>query len=166
MPSKKPINIIVACSENRVIASQGAIPWRIKEDFQYLMDTVAGGVVIEGRNTYEDMGKAYPKSKTIVVTRSAQSYPDAYTTPSIAEAVELAHTLEDATPIWIGGGQRIYEAGLALADRLYLTLVHTVVEGDTFFPEWRSEFTEAGSKRESSNGKYNYPFLVLERPGA
>ncbi len=164
MSHDKPIHIIVACSENRVIAHKGSIPWRIKEDFQHLYQSVAGGVVIEGRKTYEDMGKAYPNTQTLVVSSSPQNYPDAQSFTSIEEAIEYAQSLEDYSPIWIGGGQRIYDEAFAMADKLYLTLVHTNVEGDTFFPDWRDTFTQVVSERRSSNAKYEFTFYVLERP--
>jgi dihydrofolate reductase len=161
---RKPIRIIVACSENRVIGANGRLPWRIREDLRHLYDSVKGGVVIEGRKVYDELKKAYPATQTIVLTRNPEAqFPDALKASSLPEAIEIANQLENHPVIWIGGGQSVYEEALALADHLYLTLVHTVVEGDTFFPEWRDSFTEVLSERKSSQGDLHYSFLVLAR---
>ena len=162
--SNKPIHIIVACSENRVIGVEGGLPWRIKEDLKHLFDSVKDGVVIEGRRVYDELKKGYPGTKTIVLTRNADlEFPDAVRAGNLEEAIRLANEIEGYPTIWIGGGQGLYEEALNIADRLYLTLVHTEVEGDTFFPEWRKQFTKMISERRSSNSKYDYTFYVLER---
>jgi len=66
---------------------------------------------------------------------------------SVEQAVELA--AEDTCPFIVGGAQ-IYSAAMALVDRLFLTRVHSEIEGDTFLPEidwsvWELESSEKGS---------------------
>ena len=163
--SKKPIHIIVACSENRVIGKNGTLPWRIKEDLHYLYDSVKDGVVIEGRRVWDELKKPFPQTETIVLTRNPDlAFEGAHKAGSLQQAIEMANAIEGYPTIWIGGGQPVYEEALELADRLYITLVHTEVEGgDTFFPEWRNTFTKVISERRSKNPKYEYTFLVLER---
>jgi len=165
--SKKPIHIIVACSENRVIGKNGTLPWRIKEDLQYLYDCVKDGVVIEGRRVWDELKKPFPGTETIVLTRNPElEFEGAQKAGDLQEAIDMANAIDGYPTIWIGGGQPVYEEALAIADRLYITLVHTVVEeGDTFFPEWRNTFTKIISERRSKNKKYEYTFLVLEREG-
>jgi dihydrofolate reductase len=163
MPTKKPIYAIAACSTNRVIGAGGKLPWRIKEDLQHLYQSVKNGVVIEGRRVYDELGKAYPETKTIVLTRdNTRSFPDAQKAGNLPEAIEMAQAIEGFPTIWIGGGQTVYEEALSICDRLYLTLVDTEVQGDTFFPEWRQRFKRIVSDRPSTNGKLHYRFLVLE----
>jgi dihydrofolate reductase len=65
--------------------------------------------------------------------------------------------------IMICGGQRIYEETLPLAGRIYLTLVHAEVPGDTWFPEWRHLPWRETWRRESSDANYLYTFSILER---
>lgn len=64
----------------------------------------------------------------------------------------------------IGGGQ-IYQAALGSADKLYLTRVHAVVEGDVRFDfdptEWELESEEHHEADE--NNEYPYSFLVYRR---
>lgn len=120
--------------------------------------------MIEGRRCYDDIKKAYPGTHTIVLTKNKErEFSDAIRAESLEEGMRIANEIEGYPTIWIGGGQSIYEEALSMTDRLYLTLVHTEVEGDTFFPEWRDQFTKVISERRSSNGKYDYTFFVLER---
>jgi len=161
----KPIHIIAACSENRVIGKNGTLPWRIKEDLNYLYDCVKDGVVIEGRRVWDELKKPFPGTQTIVLTRNTDlTFPGAQRAENLKDAIAMANAMEGFPTIWIGGGQQVYEEALKLADRLHLTLVHTHIEdGDTFFPDWRKLFTKVVSERKSHNAKYEYTFLVLEK---
>ena len=164
--TRKPLHMIVACSENRVIGRAGTLPWRIKEDLHYLFEMVKGGVVIEGRRVFDELKRPYPGTRTIVLSRyPARTFDGCDKAGDLDTALRMADAIDGFDTIWIGGGQGLYEEALPLIDRLYLTLVHTEVpDGDTFFPEWRKRFTKVVSSRRSTNGKLDYTFLVLE-PG-
>lgn len=163
----KPIYIIVACGENRVIGKDGHLPWDIPEDARYYEEMTRGGIVICGRRVYEELGKAMPERKTLVLTRDPdRSYPDAGTAPSLPAALEQAQQASHPGPIWIAGGQKVYEEALELADKLYLTLIQEDFEGDTWFPEWNPPFSKTLSERLSSDSNYHYTFYDLARgPG-
>lgn len=159
----KPLQIIAACSENRVIGRQGRIPWHIPDDLGYAGERIKGGVVIEGRRCYEERGKPLPGCETIVLTRQKNWN---------AKGVHVAHSLEDARNlaeslpgrVWIGGGEGLYRDALPIAEQLYLTLVQTVVpDGDRFFPDWRDEFTREVYREASSDERHCFTFLVFER---
>jgi len=159
----KPLQIIAACSENRVIGRRGRIPWHVPKDLAYAGVRIKDGVVIEGRHSFEERGKPLPGCETIVLTRRENWQ---------AEGAHLAHSLEagrrlaETLPgkVWIGGGEGLYRDTLPLAERLYLTLVHTVVpDGDRFFPDWRNEFTKEVYREECSDENYRFTFLIFER---
>ena len=155
----KPINIIVACSENRVIGRDGRLPWSIPEDTAYFQAQTRGHTVIMGRHSFDEWPSAGKGRDVVVVTH--ESLEGVTCAPTLGEAIARAQTLRG--DIYLCGGQRVYEEGLAHADRLYLTLVHAEVPGDRFFPEWRDEFPREVSRRESRDAKWRYTFLVLER---
>lgn len=158
----KPVYMIVACSENRIIGKDGGLPWSIPEDAAFFLNKVKGGIVIEGRRCFEETGKAFPESDTIVLSRDGLfAPPGILTAVSLPLALELAQSMEGEGPIWICGGEAIYEEGLPLADKLYLTIVHAEVEGDTRFPDWREHFTAELDRRESSDENFSYTFVVL-----
>lgn len=161
----KPIYMIVACSENRAIGKEGGgLPWSIPEDTAYWTEKVTGGIMIEGRKCFEELGGPFPDTDTIVLSRNTEFSPsNALAAISLPLAIELAQGLEGEGPIWICGGPRVYEEGMPLAERLYLTQVHTEVEGVAFFPDWKSDFTVELDRRDSSNEEYSYSFLVLGR---
>lgn len=162
----KPLNLIVACSENRAIGRDGRLPWRIPEDFKFFQDETAGKICILGRICFETWPRAASDGRQpVVITRDASlARPGVRVAKSFPEALAVA----DALPaeIFVCGGERIYAEALALAGqrplRLLLTLVHAQVEGDTFFPEWRHLPWREIARRESGDANFRYTFLTLE----
>ena len=53
---------------------------------------------------------------------------------SLQDALHIARDAGESEAFVIGGAET-YQEALPLADHLYLTVVHTSVEADTFFPE-------------------------------
>lgn len=161
---RKPVYIMVACALNRVIGRQGGLPWKIPEDLKYYRDKVRGGILIHGRRVYDELGRAMKGCTTIVLTRDrTRTFADAEAAPDLDTALARAQAMEHPGPVWILGGQAVYEEALARADRLYLTLVQVEVEGDTYFPAWDPPFSKVVSRRDSADGNFRYSFLVLER---
>ena len=162
----KPIYMIVACSENRVIGKEGGgLPWSIPEDTAFWKEKVRGGIMIEGRRCFEELGCAFPDTDTIVLSRDPTYSPGrVLTAVSLPLAIELAQGMDGEGPIWLCGGSTVYEEGMALAEQLHLTRVHAEVEGVAFFPDWTSDFPVELDRRDSSNDEYRYSFLVLGRP--
>ncbi len=159
----KPVNIIVACSENRVIGRRGGLPWSIPEDAKFFQDKTRGHTVIMGSHSFGEWPSCVKGRDVIVITHEPEKIPPGiHVVGSLGEALTVAQTLPG--DIYLCGGQRVYEEGLALGDRLYLTLVHaTINDGDTFFPEWRQYFTREIERRESHDADWRYTFLTLER---
>jgi dihydrofolate reductase len=63
--------------------------------------------------------------------------------------------------IFIIGGGEIYRQSMELADKIYMTRVHAVLDGDTFFPEidpnkWKIEEQHEFLKDEKH--AYNFTF--------
>ncbi len=159
----KPINLIVACTENRVIGRDGLLPFDIPEDKIWFQEKTAGKTVVLGRKSFERWKKAGADRRIPVVVSSDQSLasPGVHVAPTVSSALALAQTLPGE--IMVCGGQRIYEETLPLADRLYLTLVHTEAGGDRWFPEWRDQPWREVSRREAGDANFRYTFLILEK---
>lgn len=113
---------------------------------------------------YERSGRPVPNRKHIIVSRDT-SYttiqPECYIVSSIDEALEKAKELE-REEVFVSGGASIFKQTIDHADRLYLTVVHEVVEGDTFFPEY-THFTKVIGRQEGVSEGHHYTFLDLER---
>ena len=127
------LNIIVAISDNYAIGRGGDMPWHIGEDLKYFKRITSGHTVIMGRRTWESIGcRPLPNRRNIVVSRTMAAPEGAQVAASLPAALEMA--VPDVEVFVMGGGQ-LYKEAMPLADRLYVTLVHTQVpDADTFFP--------------------------------
>ncbi|MEO6289122.1 MAG: dihydrofolate reductase, partial [Ginsengibacter sp.] len=126
---------IVAASENNVIGTHNELPWNLPNDFRYFKNKTWGMPVIMGRNTYESLKKSLPGRINIVVTRKHDWHPrDVFVANTIEAAIEKAKE-SDAKEIFIIGGGEIFKETMDKVSRIYITRVHTVVNGDTFYPE-------------------------------
>lgn len=166
----KTLNLIVACAENRVIGRDGKLPWKIREDFQFFERQTAGTICVLGRVCFQTWPKVTKDGRrAVVVSRDpGLAREHAWVAPSLEDALALAEELPGE--IYICGGERIYAETLALAGarplRLYLTLVHALVEGDTFMPDWRHLPWTETARRESHDANFRYTFYTLDLPSA
>lgn len=136
---------IAACAANRVIGTQGDLPWDIPEDMAFFREKTKGHVMIMGRKTFDSFqGKPLPKRAHIVITRNPEplKFTAVATSPviqvvSIEAALEAAHALQNEWPeeVFIIGGGEIYRQTLEISDRIYLTCIEKEFSGDTVFPE-------------------------------
>ncbi|MBN1403229.1 MAG: dihydrofolate reductase [Opitutales bacterium] len=159
------VNIIVACDENRLIGRNGRLPWRIREDWLWFMRNIEGGACVIGRVCYEAMlggGHVNEKRRYYVVSRD-ESLAGEHTEVFSSTAEALAAARASGRPVWICGGVSIYGECLPLADRLYLTQVHHTFEGDAWMPDWSGHFGKEIFRRDSSDSKYSYSFIVMDR---
>ena len=157
---------IVAASENNIIGREGNLPWRLPNDFKYFKNKTWSMPVLMGRNTFESLKKDLPGRINIVVTKRTDWHPrNVFIVHNISEAVEKAKEC-DANEIFIIGGGEIFKQTINNVDRIYLTRVHTNVQGDTFYPEldsskWKLVKEEQHTADERNN--YPYTFEVWER---
>lgn len=130
------ISIIVAFEKSRGIGKDGRIVWDFPCDRLHFKELTMGNVVIFGRRTFEEIGRALPGRINIVVsgTKSFES-ENLFTCPSLSEAIKLAGRLAPARKIFLCGGQRIYSEGLALAQTIYTSQIDAAYPCDAFFPE-------------------------------
>ncbi len=138
------ISVVAAAAKNRIIGRGGGIPWDIPEDRAYFKALTTGGAVIMGRKTFESIGRPLPERLNIVISGSkAYSGKLLRTAKSLPEAIEIAERYSLRKPlkgIFICGGAAVYEQGLELADRVYLTELYDEYDGDVYFPELPERF--------------------------
>lgn len=132
------IIIIAALSENGVIGIDNKLPWHFKEDLQRFRELTIGFPVIMGRKTFESIGKPLAKRQNIVVTRDV-----GYIREGVVSAYSINDALDKAekysNKVFIIGGAQLYKEFLPIATRMELTKVHSNIEGDTYYPEYKSE---------------------------
>lgn len=157
------ISLIVAMASNRVIGHRGEIPWKIPGEQKMFKEITMGHSMIMGRKTHEAIGRPLPGRTNIVITRQAD-----YQAPGCIVVNDLESALESCPPgeseaFVIGGGQ-IYSATIAIADRIYLTLVPREVAGDAHFPEFSESDFEI-IKSDFIDAVEPYHFYIYERVG-
>lgn len=158
-----PIELIVACSENRIIGRGGRLPFDIPEDKQWFLDQTANQTVVLGRICYETWPRVLLDGRQPVVITSNRTLakPGVQLAANVPDALALAQNMPGR--VMVCGGQRIYEETLPIADRILLTLVHAQIDGDTWFPEWRHLAWREAWRKEGADTNYRYTFSILER---
>lgn len=167
------ISLIAAVARNGAIGRHQQLLWRLPEDMRYFRETTSGKTVIMGRKTWESLPPAYrplPNRRNIVLSRNPAYLPcGGDLACSIEGALRLA---DDASEVFIIGGEELYRQTMPLATRLYITEVAEECAGDAFFPEvapgeWREVSRRVGRSRAAGSGSRAeataFDFVVYER---
>lgn len=140
------LSLIVAFAKNKVIGINNSLPWHLPEDLKRFRTLTTGHHIIMGRKTYESLGRLLPGRTTVIVTRNKNyKLEGALIAHSLEAAVELC---KNDTEAFVIGGAELYQDGLKLSNKLYITEVDLTVEGDAFFPafdlgQWQETSREA-----------------------
>ncbi len=161
------LSLLLARAANGVIGKDNALPWRLPEDMAYFKRVTIGKSVIMGRKTWDSLPEKFrplPGRRNIVVTRNADWHASgAERAESLAGALALCAPSDEAMLI---GGAQLYAAGLAVADRIYLTEIEYAFEGDTFFPPLQAaQWHEVSRESHHKDGAppFDYHFVVYEK---
>ena len=158
MPSQSPkLALIVAASENNVIGINDDLPWRLSADLKRFKALTMGHAIIMGRKTFDSIGRLLPGRQTVIITRNPDfKFEGATVVHSIEAAIEACSDDEIA---FLTGGAEIYRLGLPLVDELYLTRVHTEIEGDTVLPaiDWEQfELIETETFKADEKNEFDF----------
>lgn len=159
------ISLIAAISTNYVIGKDNCLPWHLPNDLIRFKEVTMGKIVVMGRKTWESIGKPLPGRLNIVLTKDEKFEAEgAKVSHDIASILSLSTSIKDE--IFIIGGAQIYEKFLPYADFIYLTVVHTQVEGDAFFPrldpfQWEVMSSEVHPADKAN--PYKHVFYKLRR---
>ncbi len=128
------ISLIVAASTNNAIGKNNQLLWHLPNDLKFFKNTTWGMPVIMGRKTFESVNKPLPGRFNIVITRQA-----GWTAAGVIVACDVNDAIKKAAETnckeaFIIGGGEIFNETIGLANKVYLTRVHAVLDGDTFFP--------------------------------
>ncbi len=161
------LSIVVAASDNNMIGKNNQLLWHLPNDLKFFKNTTWASPVVMGRKTFESLGnKALNGRVNIVITRQKDFIADGVTVVhSLDEATQLAQQLSYKELFVLGGGQ-IYQEAIAKADKIYITRVHAILEGDTQFPfidemKWQLAFHESHVK--DAKHAFDYDFQLWKR---
>lgn len=174
MSTKPILSLIVAKTRNNVIGRDGDMPWHLSSDLKFFKETTLGKPVLMGRVTWDSLmgslGRALPGRPNFVLTRDRNFK---------AKGAIVCHSLHDmigagyqkagaigASEIMIMGGAQIYANSMAYVDRMYITEVDAILDGDAHFPAIRSDQWEKVSDTAYPKAKgddYGFNIGIFDR---
>jgi dihydrofolate reductase len=158
------ISLIVAASDNDVIAKDGKIPWFVRGEQAIFKQITMGRPILMGRKTDESLKALLPGRLNVIISRNPEY--------KVKEGAVLVHSFEEALAlpqvrraeeVFVIGGGEIFNIALPLADKLYYTRVHTTIEGgEKFFrfdpAQWRLISSKLYKKDEVPDRPYDFEF--------
>ncbi|MBS1579746.1 MAG: dihydrofolate reductase [Bacteroidetes bacterium] len=161
------ISLIAAVSANNVIGKNNKLLWNLPNDLKFFKNKTWAMPVVMGRKTFEALNnKALPGRLNIVITRNKNfTANNAVVVNSFADAKFVVQS-NNYNELFVIGGGELYKQTINDADILYITHVHTTLEGDTYFPEidtkkWQLEFNEEHTV--DIKHAYAYAFQLWKR---
>jgi dihydrofolate reductase len=132
------VSLIAALDNEFAIGKGNALPWHLSADLQRFKALTLNKTIVMGRKTAQSLGRALPRRRNIVLTRSGQvPFAGMQAASSLESVLALCN---DEDEICIIGGGEIYRLALPLVTHLYLTHVDTIVEdADAYFPSFDSK---------------------------
>lgn len=163
------VSLIAALSKNRVIGKNNDLPWHLPDDMKYFMQTTKGHHTIMGRKNYDSIPEKFrplPNRTNIIVTRQLDfKAPGCLVVNSLEKGLDIARG-NGEREVFIIGGSDIYTLGIPYANRLYLTEIDAIIEGDTFFPQVNQVQWKESSRRTHPADQrhlYSFDFVVYDK---
>ncbi|WP_223877956.1 dihydrofolate reductase [Luteimonas sp. MC1825] len=156
------LSLVAALDRRRAIGRDNGLPWHLPADLAHFKALTLGKPVLMGRRTAESLGRALPKRRNLVLTRSGRvPFAGMDAVASLDEACALA---SGAAELCVIGGAEVYALALPRAAVLYLTHVETAVEGaDAFFPAFdAAAWREVSRERHPADARHAFAFDFVE----
>jgi dihydrofolate reductase len=154
------VSLIVAAGTNNAIGKDNQLLWHLPKDLQFFKQTTWAMPVVMGRKTFESLGgKPLNGRVNIIITRQKDwSHEGVVVVHSLADALFFAKE-SDYNEVFIAGGGEIYAQAMPQANKIYMTRVDAVIDGDTFFPEIdSSDFALSNEVLHAAHEKHAYGF--------
>lgn len=161
------ISLIAAFDLARNIGLNNDMPWGkdMKGDLKRFKELTDGKTIIMGRKTFESLpGILYNRRHVIISRDETMKLIHPGSVFSLEEAIEIAKASEDE--VFVIGGAQIYEEFLPHADKIYITKIHALFEGNVKFPSMQGAFDiEYGDKQLVDGDKYPSQYITYTRRG-
>lgn len=178
------ISLIAAVSDNYVIGKDNRLIWRLPADVKFFKEKTEGHHILTGRKNYLSIPEKFRPLQNrinIIVSRdkdfflknnplspsdqAGENYTQTVIVHSPEEGIEYARRSKEKELFVIGGGE-IYRQTIDIADKLYITWVHSAFEGDTFFPDINNEIWKETYRMDhpmDEKHKFAYSFCIYEK---
>lgn len=126
------ISLIFAIDRNKLIGKGNDLPWNYPEDLRYFKKTTQGKTVLMGLETFRSIlsrnHKPLPGRHSVVASLEPFSYEGVEVIGDLFAYLKTPREEE----VFVIGGKTIYELSLPFADRLYVTHIEAVHEGNVY----------------------------------
>jgi dihydrofolate reductase len=163
------ITQIVARTKNNVIGRENDLPWHLPDDMKFFKETTRGHHILMGRKNFESIPMKFrplPDRVNIVITRQEDYTAEGVKVfNSIDEGVSFARE-SGADELFIIGGAEIYKQTLSITDKIYLTEINTIMDGDAFYPELDPDHwieIDRWHHPSDSRHEFDFDFVTYER---
>ena len=154
------ISILVAYDKNRVIGSDGKIPWSLSSERTRFKQVCHNKHIIMGRKSFEEIGRALPYCTIVIVSKTMEKAPaGCVLVDSIEKAIEYCVNADEtkSQEILVAGGEEIYRQTLPYAKTIYATEIAASFPGDRHFPKLTGKWTKTVEATcEENEIKYTY----------
>lgn len=157
---------IVAMAPNRVIGFKGSIPWHYIDDLRWFKEFTMGKTLVMGYKTYQSLPMFLTGREICVISKICNPadiirpmmkadeiyfrYPPDRKDPWVMDVFDP----EEWPDAIVAGGAKTYALLLPYITEIYVTHVVKEYEGDTYMPEFESQFPYQQTIRES-NGYFS-----------
>jgi dihydrofolate reductase len=152
------ISLLVAAAENNVIGTDNRLPWHLPKDLKYFKNLTWGMPVVMGRKTFESFNKPLAGRRNIVITRQPDWKREGLVVVNNLPSALQAAKDTDAREVFVIGGGEIFREILPQAGRIYLTRVHSLVNGDVYFPALNDDWKRIKSMQMYKDDKHAFDF--------
>lgn len=161
--------IVAMTKKSNAIGIDGHMLYHLKEDLKYFKETTLNYTIVCGRKTYYSFPKRpLPDRKNIILTRSFDSYPGAFTLHSKEEVLEYAKNNPEEK-VFICGGDNVYKQFMDVVSKLYITEIDeddvSNINADSYFPCFSEDdwTVESASAYIEEDGVPRYRFIVYSK---
>lgn len=126
--------MIYATCLSGVIGKNGDLPWPyMVADMKWFVQHTKNKIVVMGRTTWESLPQKLPDRINIVITTQDIHGPDMLVK---GNPIAVIQQIKEAYPnqdIVIIGGAQVYKDFYTFAEKVHVTLVQDLYQGDTYF---------------------------------
>jgi dihydrofolate reductase len=162
------LSMIVAHDLARNIGFQNDMPWGrdMKADLSRFKHLTDGKMIIMGRKTFQSLPGILPYRSHVVLTKQdfTVKSPFVSTYNDIDTVLKMVEFEAKDDEAFVIGGASIYEQFMPYVDRIYVTKIHELFEGDTKFPSIEGKWNITyGPKVHIEGDKYPTEYITYTR---
>ena len=155
------LSIIVAVAKKNVIGKDNKLIWHLPEDLKRFKNLTTGHTIIMGRQTFESLGRILPDRKHVILCNDMEMNIDDENVEVLEDISMLQKYIDSKEENFVIGGATIYRILMPYANKLYITKINELFEGDVYFPEineneWQEVKREKGLKNDDNPFDYEY----------